>query len=58
MTITDERNLPANFEKILPAVYDRRAIPRPGVIVDRREYTRKFAADLRAMRERIASEAR
>lgn len=55
ITPADERNLPANFEKILPRAYDRRATPRLGVIVDRRGANRKLVDDLRAMRARIAS---
>jgi hypothetical protein len=57
MTIDTERNLPADFEKMLPRAYDRRQVPRPGVIVDRRGADRKFAAELRTMRERIAAAA-
>jgi hypothetical protein len=51
----NERNLPADFRGMLPRAYDRRQAPRPGVIVDRRGVDRKFAAELRTMRERIAA---
>jgi hypothetical protein len=53
MNTTDERNLPADFRGMLPRAYDRRQAPRPGVIVDRYEADRRFAAELRAMRQRI-----
>lgn len=53
----DERNLPADFKGMLPRAYDRRATPRPSVIVDRRDADRQLAAELRTMRARIVSEA-
>jgi hypothetical protein len=50
----DERQLPADFRGMLPRAYDRRVTPRLGVIVDRRGANRKFAAELQAMRARLA----
>lgn len=55
MTADTERNLPADFKGMLPRAYDRRATPRPSVIVDRRDAARNFAAELQAMRARLAN---
>ena len=54
-SLTDERNLPADFQGSLPRAYDRRATPRPEVL-DRGEYQAKFAQELRTMRERLKEE--
>lgn len=56
MNATDERNLPAGFKGMLPRAYDRRTTPRPGVVVDRRDAARNFAAELQAMRARLANQ--